>query len=761
MMKKAYIIPIVFMLLCTAFVFPATASSGLQIQTNTPEAYKDMPLPITVTQNGTVISGASVQFVLNNGIPIYAKTNEYGIARFKPLLTGTLTITAEKNGLTATKTMIVSGAIPQETVSVTNQTNTSINITAPSFTTNMTVEFSENITGNLTSEAGTIEQMADKTSNSTGVYLNLKTMLRDLGLTNATNDDVDVHTAASIRLTTDIDENKVCGLWINFTVLIDWWINLGKNKSKIVIVKIDDATGNIKDINTEDNITIIENSADNTVTFSTWFSGFSIYTLLGYTPKPLSVSVSANPSSVSPGGTSMITVTASSNGLPVSDRTVNLSTTGGSISPSTGYTNANGKMTTTYTAPSSAGTYTIHAMVSKSGYLSETGQCDIIVKSDRGNGEDGISWITVTLESGTFNVKTKKTEFSSGNTYPVNRRTALGALDASGVSYTVIDKDENIDWWRTWETLYVDSIRGKEHKLLEGKGWMYWVNYPDNPQPSNGSNVYPVKDGNKVYWYWSEGMGTTPGSNPSDVYIKVRVPPGSGGPPNGEDDDPTPTPTPTQIVNETKPIEPIEAGENASVTFEKTDITRIIINANNTIRNAEVTIQQIEKPENITNVSGIPYCYFNITTTNLTAADITNATIEFKVNKTWLNESNVDETTIKLNRYSDINNNWGALPTSKVEEDNASLYFESETPGFSLFAISGEGKTARMTTEAGAEIEKETPIPEVTAPPTPTSTPTPIPAPAPVPRIPMSLILIVIAVIVIAGVIIAVQRRKK
>ena len=741
-MKKAYIIPIVFMLLCTAFVFPATASSGLQIQTNTPEAYKDMPLPITVTQNGTVISGASVQFVLNNGIPIYAKTNEYGIARFKPLLTGTLTITAEKNGLTATKTMIVSGVIPQETVSVTNQTNTSINITAPSFTTNMTVEFSENITGNLTSEAGTIEQIADKTSNSTGVYLNLKTVLSERGLINATNDDVDVHTAASIRLTTDTDENKVCGLWINFTVPIDWWINLGKNKSKIVIVKIDDTTGNIKDINTEDNITVIENSADNTVTFSTWFSGFSIYTLLGYTPKPLSVSVSTNPSSVSPGGTSTITVAASSNGLPVSNATVNLSTTGGSISHSAGYTDANGKMTATYTAPSSTGTYTINAMVSKSRYLSETGQCDIIVKTDGWSDNGGIPGITVTLQSGMFSVTTKKTEYSSGNAYQVDRITALGALDASGVSYTVIDKEEDLNWWGAYETLCVDSIRGKEQIPLEGKGWSYWVNYPDDPYPGIGGNVYPVKNGDKVYWYWSEGMGTTPDNSSDIIYIKVRFPSGGGGP--------TPTPAPVQI----------EAGGNESLTFNKTEITKIVINANNTIRNAEVTIQKIEKLANITNVSGISYRYFNITTTNLTAADITNATIEFKVNKTWINKSNVDETTIKLNRYSDINNNWSALPTSKInKEDNTSLYFEAETPGFSLFAISGEGKTARMTTEAGAETK--TPMPEVTAPLTSTSTPTPIPAPAPVPRIPMFLILIVIAVIVIAGVIIAVQRRKK
>lgn len=327
----------------------------------------------------------------------------------------------------------------------------------------------------------------------------------------------------------------------------------------------------------------------------------------------------------------------------------------------------------------------------------------------------------------------------------VNGMTVLDALDNASTR----DEFNYNTTKKSGLGTYVYEIAGiKEKSEGPTSGWLYWVN---GAAPNVGCADKTLQNGDEVIWFWSTGMDSVP---------PQKCPPGG---PSGDDPSPTPTPTPTptQIVEETKPIEPIEAGENASVTFEKTDITMIIINANNTIRNAEVTIQQIEKPANVTNVSGIPYRYFNVTTTNLTAMDITNATIEFKVNKTWINESNIDETTIKLNRYSDINNNWSVLPTSKVEEDNASLYFESETQGFSLFAISGEEKTARVATETGAETETETPMPEVTAPPTSTPTPTPIRAPAPVPIIPMFLILIVIAVIVIAGVIIAVRGRKR
>ncbi len=271
-----------------------------------------------------------------------------------------------------------------------------------------------------------------------------------------------------------------------------------------------------------------------------------------------------------------------------------------------------------------------------------------------------------------------------------------------------------------------------------------------------GAHGYPVNVGDEVIWYFAKSMDTTPLT--SSRVFKIKIVSSGGGPSGGGGISPTPTLAPTQVVEVVKEIEPIEAGENASVTFDTLNVTRIRINANNTIRNASIVIQPIEKPVNITNVPGIPYCYFKITTSNLTDTDITSATIEFKVNKTWINERNIDEATITLNKYSDINNNWSVLPTLKIEEDNTSFYFESETQSFSLFAISGEEKTVDLATEAGAETE--TPMPEAIAGPSPTPIPIPIHAPAPVTIIPMFLILIVIPVIVLAGMIIVVLRRK-
>ena len=86
---------------------------------------------------------------------------------------------------------------------------------------------------------------------------------------------------------------------------------------------------------------------------------------------------------------------------------------------------------------------------------------------------------------------------------------------------------------------------------------------------------------------------------------------------------------------------------------------------------------------------------------------------------------NIEEATIKLNRYD---GNWTALPTSKIDEDIASVYFEAATPGLSLFAITGEKKE-----EVAVVAVTPTPTLAVPTTTTPATTPSPTPSPTPVP----------------------------
>ena len=64
----------------------------------------DETLSVTVTSDGDVVEGADVYFVLNDpSIPVHINTTESGVAVYKPLLAGTLRITAKYDGLTAEK----------------------------------------------------------------------------------------------------------------------------------------------------------------------------------------------------------------------------------------------------------------------------------------------------------------------------------------------------------------------------------------------------------------------------------------------------------------------------------------------------------------------------------------------------------------------------------------------------------------------------------------------------------------------------------
>lgn len=74
--------------------------------------------------------------------------------------------------------------------------------------------------------------------------------------------------------------------------------------------------------------------------------------------------------------------------------------------------------------------------------------------------------------------------------------------------------------------------------------------------------------------------------------------------------------------------------------------------------------------------------------------NLENASISFRVNRTWISENGVRENSITLYRYS--NNTWNSLPTTPTGEDKDYFYFNSETPGFSPFAIASPEKNSQI-----------------------------------------------------------------
>jgi len=101
---------------------------------------------------------------------------------------------------------------------------------------------------------------------------------------------------------------------------------------------------------------------------------------------------------------------------------------------------------------------------------------------------------------------------------------------------------------------------------------------------------------------------------------------------------------------------------------------------------------------------GVVFQHINIWVGNggfATQENIGNAVVGFRVSKAWLEENNIDASTITLQHFAD--DNWNSLPTTKVDEDDEYLHFEAETPGFSPFAITGQKIGYSETGVASAE----------------------------------------------------------
>ena len=120
-----------------------------------------------------------------------------------------------------------------------------------------------------------------------------------------------------------------------------------------------------------------------------------------------------------------------------------------------------------------------------------------------------------------------------------------------------------------------------------------------------------------------------------------------------------------------------------------TCITYIEFDPIKTLKKTITTVEMLKDKSVF--VSGVPsgkiYKYVNIWVGNYGAGVANyfeNGVIEFKVEKSWLEENNISQSQIILQWY---NKDWEPLDTEKVKEDTNYVYFKSKTPGFSCFAI--------------------------------------------------------------------------
>jgi len=122
------------------------------------------------------------------------------------------------------------------------------------------------------------------------------------------------------------------------------------------------------------------------------------------------------------------------------------------------------------------------------------------------------------------------------------------------------------------------------------------------------------------------------------------------------------------------------------IKFSDIDIplTELSLNTNANISDVVIKITAVSTPS-VSYTGAVVYKYVQVNHDAVADANIVNAEIKFKVDKSWLTNNNVDKNSIELLRYAD--NTWAPLNTSIYSEDTISEYYVAESPGLSLFAI--------------------------------------------------------------------------
>ena len=139
---------------------------------------------------------------------------------------------------------------------------------------------------------------------------------------------------------------------------------------------------------------------------------------------------------------------------------------------------------------------------------------------------------------------------------------------------------------------------------------------------------------------------------------------------------------------------------NAVFMFEKSSIEQISLNLKNELNSIYAAVQELnERPADVNPLEGQIYGIYNLI---IDPSDITNASIDFKVEQAWLSENNVSKADVKLARH--YKNDWDELDTIIRDEDSKFVHYTSITPGFSLFAIFAEKKPVEITIQLTSQI---------------------------------------------------------
>lgn len=159
--------------------------------------------------------------------------------------------------------------------------------------------------------------------------------------------------------------------------------------------------------------------------------------------------------------------------------------------------------------------------------------------------------------------------------------------------------------------------------------------------------------------------------------------------------------TTTINTNETKTVN-IDNSQNTKISFEDNSVVNNINFVSKESGKTKVIVKEVYERPPVENV----YKTFNIFVDNAeVTSNMENAGVDFKVEKTWLIENNLDASVIVLNMYE--GGKWIEVPVTVTGEDSQFVYFKAKVSKYSTFAISSKAVTVDKVIKQGNISEEE------------------------------------------------------
>jgi PGF-pre-PGF domain-containing protein len=223
-------------------------------------------------------------------------------------------------------------------------------------------------------------------------------------------------------------------------------------------------------------------------------------------------------------------------------------------------------------------------------------------------------------------------------------------------------------------------------------------------------------------------------------------------PPTPTPDSGNPSPAPAQATTSTSEVNVGGNSAVAQVAVTGTGINEVI-----------VTGMVVSGPgQDNAPPAGNVFEYIEITPARYTT--ITEASISFSVPVAWLEANHITPQNVIMNHQA--GKTWNALPTTLVKIENGIAYYTTVSPGFSLFAITGDNTTPAVAVQEQVpgnqtfgEMVQATTIPIVSpVADTPIATQTTTAAPPAPTKSPLPLTLILIGLVIAS--IISIRRER-